>query len=98
MTDIGYQNVYHKTFEAAEAIASALGDAPSHVINTMFAQAGTPGIKALFDALVDKGMRNALAEALKSPALSGAVREQLEGCLYGQAKQASFLLSRQALH
>lgn len=98
MSTIGYQRVYNNTFEAAQAVAAELERAPSSTINATLNTAGGEGVRALFDALMDTGMRHALSEALRSPALSGAVREQLEGVLYGGAKQPAFLLSRRTLH
>lgn len=98
MSKIGYQRVYNATFSSAQTVAAELERATSSTIYATLDSAGVDGVRALFDALMDIGMRNALSDAIHSPALSGAVREQLEGALYGGAKQSAFLLTRQTLH
>ncbi len=78
--------------EQIETIAQSLAEQPGRAIELAMQAGGERAVQALFDAVLDQGHRKLLVDALKSPALTDAARQQLHNFLYGGLRQLAALL------
>lgn len=95
-----YENEYQTFSNHLPHLVKAVSEEPGSTINSVVKANGLEGAQALFDALMDTGNRQVLVNALKSPSITGKVREQLEVFLYGESQRSGPmpLLFRKTLH
>lgn len=94
-----FTSVYASTSENLAFFAKAVSERPSRTLIIAAETGGKDAVMAVLDALLDAGHRNVLVQALNSPNLPGAVRDQLTTLLYGSARQTvCALLSNKQLH
>jgi len=86
---------YNQSCERMDFLVKSLAERPSRAIQLAADQGGTEGVQALFDAVMDRGYRNVLVQALNSPAMPQWVRDRLETFLYGTRRRHAALLQQQ---
>ncbi len=79
-------------------IVKSLAEKPGRAIDLAIHHGGEEAVQALFDAVMDKGHRMVLVQALDAPSLPGWVREKLEVFLYGQSRQVAALFAKKTVH
>lgn len=93
-----YSAVYAETSSALDFYAKALLERPHRAIVVAADLGGDEAVRAMFDALLDRGHRNVLVQALNSPNLPRQARDLLETLLYGNSRQTICALMRKRLH
>lgn len=93
-----YDDAYVKTVEQLELVKASLVDRAGHVVRITAMVGGREAVKGMFDALMDRGHRGTLVQALNSPALDNWVRELLETLLYGNGPRSLPAVLAKQLH
>lgn len=95
-----YEKEYRVFSNHLPHLVQAVSEMPGSTINSVVKAKGMDGAQALFDALMDSGHRQVLVNSLKSPSITGKVREQLEVFLYGESQRSGPMpvLFRKTLH
>jgi organic radical activating enzyme len=92
MEPTDYQMHYNAATEQIDAIVHMLAEQPARALELATQAGGEPAVQAMIDAVLDQGHRKVLVEALKSPALTTAVRRELESLLFGSIPRLAALL------
>ncbi len=79
-------------------IVKSLAEKPGRAIDLAINHGGEQAVQALFDAVMDKGHRMVLVQALDAPSLPGWVRDKLECFLYGHRRQVAALFAKKTVH
>ncbi len=89
-----YANHYHSACDRMDFLVKSLVERPSRAILLAAETGGEPAVQALFDAVMDRGYRSVLVQALNSPAMPQWVRDHLETFLYGNRRPVAALLMK----
>lgn len=74
---------YSNTCDRMDFTLKSLAERPGRAMTLAIEAGGQDAVQALFDAVMDRGHREVLVQALNSPALPTGVHEKLETFLYG---------------
>lgn len=89
-----YANHYHVACDRMDYLVKSLVERPSRAIMLAVDAGGEQAVQAMFDAVMDRGYRSVLVQALNSPAMPQWVRDRLETFLYGSRRPVAALLSK----
>jgi hypothetical protein len=95
-----YADHYELATSRMGFLVRSLAERPSQAIKIAVDAAGEhaeQAVQAMFDAVMDRGYRMVLVQALNSPAPPQWVREKLQTFLYGERRRTATLL-RAPLH
>jgi hypothetical protein len=95
MLTANYNDHYHLACDRMDFVVKSLTERPSRALQLAADAGGERAVQAMFDAVMDRGYRPVLVQALNSPALPQWVREKLETFLYGNRRPAAALLCKQ---
>lgn len=98
MLNAAYETDYASALDHMDFIVRSLAEKPGRAIAIALDHGGEDAVQALFDAVMDKGHRMVLVQALDAPSLPGKVREKLEVFLYGQSRQVAALFAKKTVH
>ena len=98
MLNAAYETDYASALDHMDFIVKSLAEKPGRAIDLAIHHGGEKAVQALFDAVMDKGHRMVLVQALDAPSLPGWVREKLEVFLYGQSRQVAALFAKKTVH
>ncbi len=98
MLNATYETDYASALDHMDFIVKSLAETPGRAIDLVTHHGGEEAVQALFDAVMDKGHRMVLVQALDAPSLSGWVREKLGVFLYGQSRQVAVLFAKKTVH
>ena len=98
MMNAAYESDYASALDHMDFIVTSLAEKPGRAIALAVEHGGENSVQALFDAVMDKGHRMVLVQALGAPSLPDWVREKLGVFLYGQNRQVAALFSKKVLH
>lgn len=87
-----YATHYHFADQRMDFLVKSLVEKPSRAIQIAADAGGEQAVQAMFDAVMDRGYRSVLVQALNSPAMPQWVRERLETFLYGSRRPIAALL------
>jgi hypothetical protein len=90
-----YADHYELAAKRMGFLVRSLAERPAHAIKIAVDAAGEhaeQAVQAMFDAVMDRGYRMVLVQALNSPALPQWVREKLQIFLYGKHRPIAALL------
>lgn len=93
-----YEAAYDHTVLNLPAIKALVADKAGHVVRITTKVGGRDSVKGMFDALIDRGCRAELVQALNSPALDFETRDLLETLLYGSGCRSRPALLFKQLH
>lgn len=91
-----YLTHYQATSDRMDFMLKSLAERPGRALHMAIDAGGADAVQALFDAVMDRGHREVLVQALNSPALPQWVRDKLETFLYGNRRPTAALF--QQLH
>lgn len=91
-----YVSQYNTACERMDFMLKSLAERPGRAMHLAIDAGGADALQALFDAVMDRGHRQVLVQALNSAALPQWVREKLETFLYGTSHRTCALF--QQLH
>ena len=89
-----YATHYHVACDRMDFLVKSLVERPSRAIQLAVDAGGEQAVQAMFDAVMDRGYRSVLVQALNSPAMPQWVRDRLETFLYGRTRPVPALLSK----
>lgn len=89
-----YATHYYVARDRMDYLVKSLVERPSRAIQLAADAGGEQAVQAMFDAVMDRGYRSVLVQALNSPAMPQWVRERLETFLYGTRRPIAALLSK----
>lgn len=98
MLNAAYETDYASALDHMEFIVKSLAEKPGRAIDLAINHGGEQAVQALFDAVMDKGHRMVLVQALDAPSLPGWVRDKLECFLYGDRRQVAALFAKKTVH
>lgn len=98
MMNAAYEHDYASALDHMDFIVKSLAEKPGRAIDIAVNHGGDQALQALFDAVMDKGHRMVLVQALDAPSLPGWVREKLEVFLYGHSRQVAALFAKKTIH
>ena len=98
MMNAAYEHDYASALDHMDFIVKSLAEKPGRAIDIAVHHGGEQALQALFDAVMDKGHRMVLVQALDAPSLPGWVREKLEVFLYGHSRQVAALFAKKTIH
>jgi hypothetical protein len=98
MTNTAYDTNYASALDHMDFIVKSLAEKPGRAIGIAIEHGGETSVQALFDAVMDKGHRMVLVQALDAPSLPNWVREKLEVFLYGHSRQVAALFGKKTVH
>lgn len=98
MLNAAYETDYASALDHMDFIVRSLAEKPGRAIDLAINHGGEQAVQALFDAVMDKGHRMVLVQALDAPSLPGWVRDKLECFLYGQRRQVAALFAKKTVH
>lgn len=98
MMNAAYESDYASALDHMDFIVKSLAEKPGRAIDLAIQHGGEDAVQALFDAVMDKGHRMVLVQALNAPSLPGWVRDKLEVFLYGQNRQVAALFCKKVVH
>jgi hypothetical protein len=90
-----YLAQYNTACDRMDFVLKSLTERPGRALQLAIDAGGEPAVQALFDAVMDRGYRQVLVQALNCPAMPQWVREKLQTFLYGNTKPLAALLSKQ---
>jgi hypothetical protein len=97
MLNAAYDQTYASTLDHIDYVVKSLAEKPGRALSIAISSGGDVAVQALFDAVMDKGHRMVLVQALDAPSLPGWVREKLEIFLYGTSRQTAALFSKKVV-
>ena len=89
-----YVTQYNTACERMDFMLKSLAERPSRAMHLAIDAGGADALQALFDAVMDRGHREVLVQALNSAALPQWVRDKLETFLYGNSTRTCALFQR----
>jgi hypothetical protein len=89
-----YATHYHSACDRMDYLVKSLVERPSRAIQLAVDAGGEQAVQAIFDAVMDRGYRQVLVQALNSPAMPQWVRDRLETFLYGNRRPVAALLMK----
>ena len=89
-----YATHYHVACDRMDYLVKSLTERPSRAIMLAVDAGGEQAVQAMFDAVMDRGYRSVLVQALNSPAMPQWVRDRLEAFLYGNRRPIAALLAK----
>jgi hypothetical protein len=95
MKNAAYVAQYNTAYERMDFMVKSLSERPGRALQLAIDFGGAEAVQALFDAVMDRGHRQVLVQALNSPALPQWVRERLETFLYGNRRSTAALFAQQ---
>lgn len=98
MLNAAYETDYASALDHMDFIVKSLAEKPGRAIDLAINHGGEQAVQALFDAVMDKGHRMVLVQALDAPSLPGWVRDKLECFLYGDRRQVAALFAKKTVH
>ncbi len=98
MLNAAYETDYASALDHMDFIVKSLAEKPGRAIDLAINHGGEQAVQALFDAVMDKGHRMVLVQALDAPSLPGWVRDKLECFLYGHRRQVAALFAKKTVH
>jgi len=98
MLNAAYETDYASALDHMDFIVKSLAEKPGRAIDLAINHGGEQAVQALFDAVMDKGHRMVLVQALDAPSLPGWVRDKLECFLYGNRRQVAALFAKKTVH
>ena len=98
MLNAAYETDYASALDHMDFIVKSLAEKPGRAIDLAINHGGEQAVQALFDAVMDKGHRMVLVQALDAPSLPGWVRDKLECFLYGHRRQVAALFAKKSVH
>ena len=75
MLNAAYDQTYASTLDHIDYVVKSLAEKPGRALSIAISSGGDVAVQALFDAVMDKGHRMVLVQALDAPSLPGWVRE-----------------------
>jgi hypothetical protein len=77
MMNAAYESDYASALDHMDFIVKSLAEKPGRALDLAIQHGGEDAVQALFDAVMDKGHRMVLVQALNAPSLPGWVRDKL---------------------
>lgn len=94
-TNATYVAQYNTACERMDFMVKSLSERPGRALQLAIDFGGADAVQALFDAVMDRGHRQVLVQALNSPSLPQWVRDRLETFLYGTRRSTAALFLQQ---